>query len=161
MDTYSHNDGREALQVKGELDAVHEIPRIWAKHAGQSSYTERSEALQDLGGWKTETQIDLGPEEASHNERLTPFLDVYHAGHNVAVEHERMEQMRARWHLLKMQAASEREDTLDIDVAVLLFPDGEDCSLRRTRRELEGPFFDEHFPIEIPVYVVEYDSDDW
>lgn len=67
-----------------------------------------------------------------------------------------MEQMRARWHLMKMQAASEREGSLDIDVAILIYPTDHHPSLRRTCRELEGPFFNEHFPIHIPVYVVEY-----
>lgn len=101
-------------------------------------------------------QIDLGPDHRSHHERLTPFLDVYHPDQNVAIEHERKEQMRARWHLMKMQAAHERAGTLDIDVGVLIFPTERDPSLRRTRRELEGPFFTKHFPIHMPVYVIEY-----
>lgn len=59
-------------------------------------------------------QIDLGPDHLDHNERLTPFLDAYHPEHNVAVEHEKKEQMRARWHLMKIQAADERDQTLKI-----------------------------------------------
>jgi hypothetical protein len=67
--------------------------------------------------------------------------------------------MRARWHLLKMQAAHERDTTQGIDVAVLIFPADQDPSLRRTRRELEGPFFTTHFPIQLPVYAIEYTSE--
>jgi hypothetical protein len=156
FETYSQNGGEELLKEKGVIDDIHEIPSIWTEHSGQSNYAERSAALDRLGGWQTEVQIDLGPDERPHHERLTPFLDVYHPGKSVAVEHEKKEQMRARWHLMKMQAAHEREETLEIDVGVLIFPTDKDPSLRRTRRELEGPFFTEHFPIHLPVYAVEY-----
>jgi len=57
---------------------------------------------------------------------------------------------------MKMQAAHERYDAKEIDVGVLIFPTDEDPSLRRTRRELEGPFFSRHFPIHLPTYVIEY-----
>lgn len=159
LDTFSYKGGKDILEQKGILNEVHEIPSIWAKYPGQRHYTERSNQLDSLGGWETEVQVDLGPTESSHHERLTPFLDCYHANENVAVEHEKKEQMRARWHLMKMQAASERYETLDIDVAVLIFPAEKDPSLRRTKRELQGPFFTEHFPIHIPVYAIEYDPD--
>lgn len=43
-----------------------------------------------------------------------------------------------------------------MEVGVLIFPTDRDPSLRRTRRELEGPFFNEHFPIHLPVYAIEY-----
>lgn len=132
------------------------MPAIWTKYPKQRHYADLSEALDRLSGWQTEVQVDLGPEGAAHHEKLTPFLDAYHSEHKVAVEHETMEQMRARWHLMKIQAAHERTDTLPIDIAVLLFPTDRDPSLRRTRRELEGPFFTEHFRIHLPVYAVEY-----
>jgi hypothetical protein len=156
IETYSHNGARGVLEQKDILNEIHEMPSIWSEHPHQRDYSERSTALDELGGWQTEVQIDLGPDHSSHNERLTPFLDAYHPKHNVAVEHERKEQMRARWHLMKIQAAHEREQTLPIDVAVLIFPTDQDPSLRRTRRELKGPFFNEHFPIHIPAYAIEY-----
>lgn len=156
LETYSLNGGKDVLERKGLLEEIHEIPAIWASNPGQYSYSERSEALATLGGWKTEVQIDLGPNHRPHHERLTPFLDVYHHDHRVAIEHEKKEQMRARWHLMKIQAAHERDETLAIDVGVLIFPTDKDPSLRRTRRELEGPFFTEYFPIHLPVYAIEY-----
>lgn len=156
LQTYSYRGGKEILEEKGVLEEVHEMPAIWTKYPKQRDYADLSAALNQLGGWETEVQIDLGPEDAHHHEKLTPFLDAYHPEHHVAIEHETMEQMRARWHLMKAQAASERSSTLSINVAVLLFPTDQDPSLRRTRRELEGPFFTEYFPIHIPVYAVEY-----
>jgi hypothetical protein len=159
LETYSKNSAKSILKQKGILDEIHEIPFIWATNAGQHNYSERSEALDKFGGWGTNVQVDLGPDHRSHHERLTPFLDIYHSDHCVAVEHEKKEQMRARWHLMKMQAAHEREETLDIDVGVLIFPTDRDPSLRRTRRELDGPFFNNHFPIHFPVYVIEYTTD--
>jgi hypothetical protein len=156
IETYSRNSGEKQLRKKNVLGEIHEIPSIWAANSGQRNYSERSEALDTLGGWETQVQIDLGPDHRDHHERLTPFLDAYHPEHRVAIEHEKKEQMRARWHLMKIQAAHEREETLDIDVAVLIFPADQDPSLRRTRRELEGPFFTKHFPIHMPVYAIEY-----
>jgi hypothetical protein len=156
IETYSYNGAREILEQKGILNEIHEMPSIWSEHPYQRDYSERSTALDELGGWQTEVQIDLGPDHSSHNERLTPFLDAHHPERQVAIEHERKEQMRARWHLMKIQAAHEREQTLAIDVAVLIFPTDQDPSLRRTRRELEGPFFTKHFPIHLPVYALEY-----
>jgi hypothetical protein len=156
FEEYSRNDGKRVLEEKGLLESVREIPLVWCEYPSQSDYTDRSSALADLGGWETEVQIDLGPSDSPHVDRLTPMLDVYHPDHHVAVEHEKKEQMRARWHLMKMQAASERTEALDIDVAVMLYPTGQDASLDRTRRELEGPFFNRHFRIHLPVYVLEY-----
>lgn len=155
-ETHSHGGGAELLEQKGIREEVEEIPSIWTDLPGQKLYSERSDAIYSLGDWETQVQVDLGPEDSSHTERLTPFLDAYHPGHNVAIEHERKEQMRARWHLLKMQAANERYETKDVDVGVLIFPTDRDPSLRRTRRELEGPFFSRHFPIHLPTYVIEY-----
>ena len=156
IETYSRNGGEKQLREKDVLEEVLETPAIWAANAGQRNYSERSDALDELGGWETQVQVDLGPEHRDHHERLTPFLDAYHRKHRVAIEHEKKEQMRARWHLMKIQATHEREETLDIDVAVLIFPADQDPSLRRTRRELEGPFFTEHFPIHLPVFAIEY-----
>lgn len=158
LETYSRNDGEAILEQKGIKDEIHEMPSIWAEYAGQYNYSARSEALDELGNWETQVQIDLGPGHRDHHERLTPFLDSFHTSHQVAVEHEKKEQMRARWHLMKMQAANERDGTVDIDVGVLIFPTDQDPSLRRTRRELEGPFFTEHFPIHLPVYAIEYST---
>jgi len=76
----------------------------------------------------------------------------------IGVEHEHKEQMRVRWHLMKMQAGANEPAILEVDVGVMLYPTGRDCSLRRTWRELERPFFSEHFPISLPVYVVEYEA---
>ena len=159
LEAYSANGGRELLEEKGVLGELRELPRFWAEYPSQYDYDDRKAALADFGGWRTEVQIDLGPADAGHHERLTPFLDAYHDHWQVAIEHEKKEQMRARWHLLKMQAAAERETTLDIDVAVLMYPTDRDTSLRRTRRELEGPFFNDHFPIEISVCVIEYEAE--
>jgi hypothetical protein len=156
FEEYSRNNGKRLLEEKGILESVREIPSIWSEYPYQRDYADRSSVLVDLGGWETEVQIDLGPSESPHAERLTPMLDVYHHDHNVAVEHEKKEQMRARWHLMKMQAASERTETLDIDVGVMLYPSGQAPSLGRTRREFEGPFFNRHFRSHLPVYVLEY-----
>lgn len=132
IETYSRNGGEKQTPKKGVLEEVHEIPSIWAANSGQQNYSEWSDALDDLGGWETQVQIDLGPDHREHHERLTPFIDAYHPEHRVPIEHKKKEQMRVRWHLMKIQAAHEREETLDIDVAVLIFPTDQDPSLRRT-----------------------------
>lgn len=157
LQTYSHEGAEDILEEKGILSEIHTLPQVWEEHGGQHSYSERKAAAAEIGDWVLQEQLDLGPSGAPHNERLTPFLDAYSYAHSVGVEHERKEQMRARWHLMKMQAGANESATLDIDVGVMLYPTDRDCSLRRTRRELEGPFFSEHFPIALPIYVVEYE----
>lgn len=156
LETYSRNGGQDILEEKEVIDEIREMPSIWTEYPHQRHYSDRADAFDTLGGWKTQVKIDLGPDHRPHNERLTPFLDAFHSKHRVAIEHEKKEQMRVRWHLMKMQAAHEREKTLDIDVGVLIYSTDEDPSLRRTRRELEGPFFTTHFPIHLSVYVLEY-----
>lgn len=66
--------------------------------------------------------------------------------------------MRARWVLLKRQAAHDRSATLPVDVPCVFFPTESDPSVRRTRRAFEGPIFTEHFPTHIPVHAIEYDN---
>lgn len=158
LQTYSHKGAEGLLEEKGILEEIHELPRVWIEHSGRYKHDERVAAASDVGDWVLNEQIDLGPAGAPHNERLTPFLDAYSYAHSVGVEHEKKEQMRARWHMMKMQAGANEPTTLDIDVGVMLYPTDQDPSLRRTRRELEGPFFSEHFPITLPIYAVEYES---
>lgn len=158
--TYSHNGAKELLEKKEVLEECRRIPEIWAEYPYQRNYEERGEALCTLGNWETEAQIDMGPESRPHNERLTPFFDVYNRPAQVAVEHELKEQMRARWHIQKMEVGYRDPETLPVDAGVIIYPTNQDPSLRRTRRELTGPFFSEYFPIEVPLYVIEYDSSD-
>jgi hypothetical protein len=116
METFSHNEAEAELASKGRLDEIKRMPRIWSAQLGQANYDDRTQALADLGGWETEKQIEIGPDDRPHNERLTPFFDCYHEDARIAVEHERKEQMRARWHLMKMEVGYRNPRTPPVDV---------------------------------------------
>ena len=141
VESYSHNDGKSVLAEKGLLNDVRQMPEVWADHPEQKQHSARTAALSELGGWETEVPIDMGPASEPYHERLTPLFDAYHRSGHVAVEHEKKEQMRARWHMQKMEVGHRDPETLPVDVGVMVYPAGEDASLRRTRRELTGPFF--------------------
>lgn len=47
LETYSRNGGKAILEEKDIIDEVHEIPTIWATHAGQYNHAERSNALDE------------------------------------------------------------------------------------------------------------------
>lgn len=79
----------------------------------------------------------------------------------VALEHEAREQMNARSHLLFLEAAyRERE----IDAAVMVIPMRKytgGAAVERVVNETtgEGRLFTYHFPLFVPLYLVEYDPD--
>lgn len=78
------------------------MPNIWLQYSGQASYSKRQQAWVTPVAGKTKRRLTWGQPIAPHHERLTPFVDSYHDEHLVAVEHGSKEQMRARWHLMKM-----------------------------------------------------------
>lgn len=50
------------------------------------------------------------------------------------------------------------EDNFGIGIGIMIFRVREDSSLSRTRRELEGKIFAQYFPVEVPIYVIEYEE---
>ncbi|MGV9103940.1 MAG: hypothetical protein ACOC3C_07490 [Candidatus Thorarchaeota archaeon] len=43
-----------------------------------------------------------------------------------------------------------------IDAGVFAIPAGKDASVRRTEKELKGEIFTKYFPLQIPLYLIEY-----
>lgn len=101
-------------------------------------------------GWKTEEIIEIKAPERNLNRRYDFFKN------GAALSHEKIEQMRARWHLMKMEIGFRKGK---VDVGVLIFPEGEDCSLQRAKRELNSDLWNKYFPIEVPIHVIEYSEE--
>lgn len=85
-------------------------------------------------------------------------FDAYKDG--IVVEHESGEQMRANWHLLKMEAAHRDPTVFSMDrsaaAGVLLIPSAVRFpTLERTKRDVQA-VLEQYFDFSIPLFVWEY-----
>jgi len=134
MQEASFRKGKEILEDKRLLKECREIAnKDWKSKAK-----------------KFDWEID-SPTKVDNLTLRYPKYDAYKD--QVAIEHEKKEQMRARWHMMKMEVGF-REG--EVDVGVMIIPSGEDPSLKRTKYELEKGVFAHHFPLEVPIFVIEY-----
>jgi hypothetical protein len=165
VDSTSVRLAERRLREKGLLDEIQWLPEIWARDGLKKE--GKIDLLRENGAenWiledeKLEIQMDLGPKELPRKKRLTPQFDAYNRDARIVVEHEDIEQMRARWHLLKMDIAYRNSELLPVDIAVLLMESSEgNPTLDRTHRELHGPVFNEYLPLKVPVYALEYSTE--
>jgi hypothetical protein len=79
---------------------------------------------------------------------------------SVLVEHESGEQMRANWHLMKMEAAYRDSNVFSMgrtaEVGVLLIPSYVNFpTLDRTENDVQA-FLKQYFDFSIPLFVWEY-----
>lgn len=123
------------MERKGLLSQCQEIALIWDKPG-------RERRLEELG-WETEYTFSVG--------ELRPRFDAFK--NQVGFEHEKREQMNVRSHLLMTEVAYRKKI---IDVCVFVIPAGRDASVKRTERELKGELFTHYFPLQVPVYLIEY-----
>jgi hypothetical protein len=135
--TESIRDGAAILREKGLLE---EIERMCAKIADDEGWTE---VLTDHD-WETERVVTVG----DNRPRLDGFKD------GIGLEHESREQMNVRSHLLWMEAAFQKAI---VDTGVFIIPAGPNASVKRTNNELNDEIFTDYFPIECPLYLVEYE----
>lgn len=147
----SVNGGLSKLKNKGFSDEIKMLCDALAETS------ENPETVLDEFGWITEYVVSIGGNR--------PRFDGYKNG--VGIEHEAREQMNVRSHLLWMEAAYQQQESdggLDslatgIDVGVFIIPtDTRGAKLDRTKRELGDVIFTQHFPIECPIVLVEYDN---
>jgi len=87
-------------------------------------------------------------------------FDAYKNG--IAVEHERGEQMRANWHLMKIDAAYRDprgfSDDRTVDVGVLLIPEHVNFpTLERTETDVQAVLAN-YFGFSVPLLVWQYPS---
>jgi hypothetical protein len=160
-DTWSFNGGREQIENKGLKEELPAIAEAYLEHGGGNQYlSERRELLAPLDWeqevsvqYETTTDFDLFSRRAS--------FDAYKNG--VVVEHESGEQMRANWHLLKMETAHRDPDIFSggrtAEAGVLLIPDYVNFpTLGRTENDVHA-VLEQYFGFSIPLFVWEYPTD--
>lgn len=130
--------GKLILKKKGLLAECLEIALFWSK----LSKGNREKRLEELG-WRTEYEFSVG--------QLRPRFDAFKS--RVGLEHERRQQMNVRSHLLMTEVAYWEGI---IDACVFIIPAGRDASVERTERELKGELFTHYFPLQVPLYLIEY-----
>jgi hypothetical protein len=169
--TWSFKNARSLLDDDAMAEIV-EIKDIFDElGGGNDTKRQRDERFKPLG-WEAEKTArftaDIAPhmEEDADSLSRTIDFDAYKPG--IALEHERIEMMRAAWHLTKMDGTQRGLDQsgLDVDVGVLLIPKGaiasddpdKQAGLRRvqeTIRTLMSPVAKFSTPLFVWEYVPE------
>lgn len=157
-DTWSFNGGREIVERKELKEELPAIAEAYIDHGGGNQYLSERRELLDPLGWEQEisvkfettTDFDLVSRRAS--------FDAYKDG--VVVEHESGEQMRANWHLMKMEIAHRDPDIFSMDriadAGVLLIPSYVNFpTLGRTENDVQA-VLEQYFDFSIPLFVWEY-----
>lgn len=160
-DTWSYNGGREIIERKELQEGLETVAAAYIEHGGGNQNLSGRRELLDPIGWdqevsvkfETTTDFDLVSRRAS--------FDAYKDG--VLVEHESGEQMRANWHLMKMEAAYRDPDVFSMgrtaEAGVLLIPDYVNFpTLGRTENDVQA-FLAQYFDFSIPLFVWEYPTD--
>jgi len=135
-----------------------EIATAYQDHGGGNLYlSERAERLDPLG-WEQEVSTKFEVQNVDGEFSRRGSFDAYKDG--VLVEHEKGEQMRANWHLMKMEAAyresSSPGNDLDVKAGVLLIPDGVNFpTLARTQNDIRAVLAN-YFDFSMPLFVWQY-----
>ncbi|WP_071933125.1 hypothetical protein [Halodesulfurarchaeum formicicum] len=157
-DTWSFSGGREIVESKGLKEELPAIAESYITHGGgNQNLSDRRELLNPLGWeqeigvkFETTTDYDVVSRRAS--------FDAYKEG--VVVEHESGEQMRANWHLMKMEMAHRDSNVFSMgrtaDAGVLLIPSYVNFpTLGRTENDVQA-VLEQYFDFSIPLFVWEY-----
>ncbi|WP_132056792.1 hypothetical protein [Halorussus amylolyticus] len=156
--SWSFNNGKKIIEEKQLLTDLVEIATAYQKHGGGNQYmSERAKRLDPLG-WQQEVSTKFEAKTVDGTFSRRGSFDAYKDG--VLVEHEKGEQMRANWHLMKMEAAYREsnglDDSLNVEVGVLLIPDYVNFpTLGRTQNDVHAVLAN-YFDFSIPLFVWEY-----
>ena len=158
--TWSFRGGRSILKEKGLLEELPTIAEAYIEYGGGNQNLSNRRQLIDPVGWEQEVSVRFeAPNTHGEISRRAGF-DAYKSG--VVLEHERGEQMRANWHLMKMEAAYRDPRGFSGDqppeAGVLLIPEHVSFpTLDRTRNDVRAVLAN-YFGFSIPLFVWEYPS---
>ncbi|WP_311171817.1 hypothetical protein [Halobellus ordinarius] len=161
-DTWSFRGGRQILEEKGLLDELPEIAAAYVEHGGgNQNLAARAERLDPLN-WDQSASATFSVSDATDGPSRRADFNAYKDG--VLVEHERGEQMRANWHLLKMEAAYRDPDGFDrgeaIEAGVLLLPSHVNFpTLDRTKDDVRAVLANS-FDFSLPLFVWQYPTEE-
>jgi len=157
-DTWSFRGGRDILDQKGLLKDLPAIAEAYDTHSGgNQNFAGRREVLDPLD-WTQEFSVRYDTETADGPVSRRADFDAYK--HGVAVEHERGEQMRANWHLLKIEAAYRDPSSVpgdqSVDIGVLLIPEHVNFpTLARTETDVQA-VLSNYFGFSVSLFVWQY-----
>lgn len=159
--SWSYRGAREILTENGLLDELATIAEAYDEFGGGNQYLAARRDLLDPMGWEQEVSVRFeAPHTAGTISRRADF-DAYKSG--VVLEHESGEQMRANWHLLKMEAAYRDPRGFaggdSIEAGVLIIP--EDVAfptLERTKTDVHAVLAN-YFGFSIPLFVWQYPTE--
>lgn len=160
-DTWSFHGGKDVLEGKGAIEDLPALAEAYIEHGGGNQYlTERSELLDPLG-WKQEVSVMFETTRDCTSISRRASFDAYKDG--IVVEHESGEQMRANWHLMKMEIAHRDPGVFSTnrtaDVGVLLIPSYVSFpTLNRTENDVKA-VLEQYFDFSIPLFVWEYPTE--
>lgn len=146
------------MEQKGLKEELVAVAEAYIAHGGGNQYLNERRELLDPLGWEQEVSVTF--ETATDSSRFSRRASFDACKNGVLVEHERGEQMRANWHLLKMEAAYRDSSVFSMgrsaDVGVLLIPS---CvsfpTLGRTENDVRA-VLDQYFDFTMPLFVWEY-----
>lgn len=157
-DTWSFNGGREIVGEKGLKKELPAIAESYIEHGGGNQYLSERRELLDPLGWEQEVSVKFETTTDSDLVSRRASFDAYKDG--VVVEHESGEQMRANWHLMKIEIAH-RDPTVfsmgrTAEAGVLLIPSYVNFpTLGRTENDVQA-VLEQYFEFSIPLFVWEY-----
>lgn len=160
--TWSYRGAREILERKGLLEELPVIAESYDSHGGGNQYlTERQELLDPIG-WQQEVSARFEAPNTDGRISRRGSFDAFKSG--VLLEHESGEQMRANWHLMKMEAVYRDPrgftDGDSIEAGVLVIPDYVNFpTLERTKNDVQAVLAN-YFGFSMPLFVWEYPTGD-
>lgn len=158
--TWSFREGREILKTKGLMEELPAIAEAYMTHGGGNQNLSGRREILDPLDWEQEVSVTFETETADGLVSRRASFDAYKDG--IAVEHERGEQMRANWHLMKIDAAyrDPRGFSGDrtVDAGVLLIPEHVNFpTLGRTETDVLAVLAN-YFGFSVPLFVWQYPS---
>lgn len=160
-DTWSFNGGREIIESKGLKKELPAIAEAYIDYGGGNQNLSERRELLDPRGWEQEISVKFQTTTEHDVVSRRASFDAYKDG--VVVEHESGEQMRANWHMMKMEIAHRDPDVFSMsrtaDAGVLLIPSYVNFpTLGRTENDVQA-VLEQYFDFSIPLFVWEYPTD--
>lgn len=159
--TWSYRGARDVLDEKGLLDELPVIAEAYNKYGGgNQNIAARRELLQPIE-WNQEVTVRFEAPNTDGTISRRASFDAYKSG--VLLEHERGEQMRANWHLMKIEAAYRDPRGFAagdvVDAGVLLIPDYVNFpTLERTKNDVQAVLAN-YFGFSISLFVWQYPTE--
>lgn len=161
QDTWSYNGGRDIVEGKGLREELPAIAEAYIDHGGGNQYLSERRELLDPLNWEQEVSVKFETTTDYDIVSRRASFDAYKDG--VVVEHESGEQMRANWHLMKMEIAHRDSEVFSMGrsahAGVLLIPSHVNFpTLGRTENDVQA-VLEQYFDFSIPLFVWEYPTE--